>query len=96
MGDVVLKIEDINEIVLDFTTDEYTVVFERLDDANFEQTVNGENLCECCGADVSECDCPKTKAIVSENMLLNYVNDLFNAEDNDVTLIIDGTKYRKK
>lgn len=97
MGDVVLKIEDIDEIILDATDegDSHHTVFKRLDESTFEQTVVGENVCECCGEDLDECKCAKEKAIVPENMLLNYINDLFNSEDS-VLLIVDGTKYRRK
>lgn len=97
MGDVVLKIEEIDEIILDSTDngDPYKVVFKRIDDMNFEQTVIGENVCECCGESIKDCTCNKEKMMVAENMLLNYVNDLFNSDD-DVLLTIDGTKYRKK
>ena len=96
MGDVVLKIEDIDTIVLDATDggDDYQVEFKRIDEINFEQTVIGEGICPYCGDSEDECKCEKIKAIIAENILLDYFNNTFSTTE-DVIAIINGIKYRK-
>lgn len=94
--DVILKVENINELIMDATArgDNYRVVYSRFDDLYFEQTVEGEGVCEYCGEELEDCTCLKEKAIIQENILINYINNLFATED-DILLIVNGNKFKR-
>ena len=94
---VAINIETVNELIMDATTrgDSYRVLYTRVDDWNFEQRVEGEGICEFCGDELDKCTCEKVYAILHEDTVVEYINNLFATED-DILLIVNGTKYKRK
>ena len=97
MDAVEIKIENVNELILDATErgDNYRVYYSRFDNWNFEQKVEGEGICEYCGEELADCTCSKESAIVSEDALVDYINNLFATEDN-ILLVVNGNKFKRE